>query len=339
MKITSKRILGKYYDVYLIRLAFEMLFVILPAAFLIRTFIFGLYQVPSGSMEHALLVGERFLADKLTYWFRAPRRGEVVAFNEPLYEYSNNKLKNLWERYASWNVSNWTKRIIGIPGDHVVGKIEDGKTVVYLNGKKLDESAYVNSYPLIRVFKSNEAARRGLSGRLEGRWWDDKTFVPSVSNPLMPADNQPFYKIDKNLIIYADPSAGIPLLVKWPQQPEPVVGFQGTPIDEFDVKLGPNQYWMMGDNRRGSADSRMWGPLDADKIPIHGKIIFRIWSMDSDESWFFIDLIKNPIEFWKKIRFRRCLQPITTAHVGDNPQPGHAERAAGESNVLNPKIN
>lgn len=307
MKLTSKRILGKYYDVYLIRLAFEMLFVILPAAFFIRTFIFGLYQVPTGSMEHTLLVGERFFADKLTYWFRAPRRGEIIAFNEPLYEYSSNKFRNLWERYASWNVSNWTKRVIGIPGDHVVGKIEDGKTVVYLNGKKLDESRYVNEYPLIRVFKSKETMRSPV-----GHFWVDKTYVPNVGNPLLPAPNQPYYDIDTNLIIYAPNQAQIPLLVKWPHMPE--YYNQPKSIDEFDVHLGATQYWVMGDNRRGSADSRIWGPLEGNQI--HGKIIFRIWSMDTDEGWLIFDLIKNPVNFWKKIRIDRCLQIINSEKIG-----------------------
>ena len=144
-----KRILGKWYDVPAVRVPFELLFVILPVAFLIRTFGFGLYQVPTGSMETTLLVGERFFADKLSYWFRNPQRGEIIAFNDPRYPYSTNSVVNLWQRYVSFNVSNWTKRVIGVPGDTVKGVIEEGKPVVYVNGKKLDESAYINKYPLI----------------------------------------------------------------------------------------------------------------------------------------------------------------------------------------------
>ena len=43
--------------------------------------------------------------------------------------------------------------VIGVPGDHIKGVIEDGKPVVYVNGKKLDEQAYINKYPLILVME------------------------------------------------------------------------------------------------------------------------------------------------------------------------------------------
>ena len=43
---------------------------------------------------------------------------------------------------------------------------------------------------------------------------------------------------------------------------------------------------------------------------IHGRIIFRIWSIDSDESWWIVDLIKYPIDFWKRVRWSRFFQII-----------------------------
>ncbi len=277
----TKRVLGEWYDNDLIRWTFELFVVVLPVAFIIRTFGFGLYQVPTGSMETTLLVGERFFADKLTYWFRPPRRGEIIAFNDPNFHYSSGSLANFWQRYVSWNVQNWTKRVIGIPGDHVKGVIEDGKPEVYLNGDKLDESAYVNRYPLIK-----------LAVDTPHEHYDWRTYVPGV-----PFDEQPYYKINPANVVRDD-------LGNYEDLREP-----GTPlsVDEFDVKLGDNEYWVMGDNRLGSADSRMWGVLDGQLI--HGKIVFRIWSIDTKEGWLPLSLIKRPIAtFTQDTRWSRCLQ-------------------------------
>ncbi len=68
---------------------------ILLVVFLIRTFFFGLYQVPTGSMETTMLVGERFFADKFTYLFSKPKQGHVISLNSPLYEYSENTRKTI----------------------------------------------------------------------------------------------------------------------------------------------------------------------------------------------------------------------------------------------------
>src|SRR5258708_36956276 len=80
--------------------------VLLLIVFVIRTIGFGLYQVPTGSMETTMLVGERFFADKFTYLFRSPRHGEIISFNDPQYPYSkDNKAKRLFEYYL-WSQSN-----------------------------------------------------------------------------------------------------------------------------------------------------------------------------------------------------------------------------------------
>ena len=61
--------------------------------FLIRTFLFGLYLVPTGSMETTMLVGERFFADKLTPYITSLKHGEIIAFDAPKYAYSSNSIK------------------------------------------------------------------------------------------------------------------------------------------------------------------------------------------------------------------------------------------------------
>lgn len=270
--------------------AFEIIFVILPIAFLIRTMGFGLYVVPTGSMETTLLVGERFFADKLTYWFKDPAYGDIIAFNDPLYSYSNNPVINFWQRYASWNVSNWTKRVIGKPGDHIQGKIENGHPVIYRNGVKLDEP-YVNKYPLIELWTSDPRQA------LKTQQYSKLSITMRSFDPNMPFDKQPFYNIN-------------PALIRLNSLGEPKILQPGTPhadgLDVYDIHLNNTQYWVMGDNRLGSSDCRVWGPLDGKQI--HGKIVFRLWSMDTNESWWIIDLLKNPIAFWKKVRWSRCCE-------------------------------
>ena len=265
----------------------ESLIVIIPVVFLIKTYIFGLYQVPTCSMENTMLVGERFFADKMTPFFRGPKHGEIIAFNHPLYDYSKNPVINWYQRYLDLSITSWTKRVIGVPGDHVQGRIEDGKPVVYRNGEKLDEP-YVNQYPIVELYKPELVENNNFGKGLVRRTFD----------PAKKLDDrlQPFYRIRP--VDAARAKQYVLKSIYYPNDYE-------EDKDIFDVQLGKNQYWMMGDNRRGSWDSRGWGALDGKLI--HGRILFRLWSSDSDESWWIFDLIKHPIDFWQRMRWSRCL--------------------------------
>ena len=60
----------------------------------------------------------------------------------------------------------------------------------------------------------------------------------------------------------------------------------------------------------------MFGPVDGGLI--HGRILFRIFSMDSDEDWMILDLIKHPIDFWTRFRWSRFLQWVSIWPNGRN---------------------
>jgi len=268
----------------------QTLVVFLPIVFLIRTWGYGLYQVPSGSMENTMLVGEFFFADKFTPLFKKPVRGDIISFNDPTYPYSSNPYSHWLETYV-WGPENWTKRVIGLPGEHVEGKIEDGKPVVYIDGVLLNEP-YLNQYPLVPTFdiKGSETWR--------------------TYNPAEAYEDQYFYKMNGSVVkrfkrlldengFVAERISGMPLDVV-----EPRMG-----SDVYDVQLGDNEYWVMGDNRLGSFDCRGWGVLDGSLI--HGRIKFRIFSLDRQENWLPLELLLHPFDFFRRCRWSRSLQFVS----------------------------
>lgn len=283
--------------------------VILMLAFLIRTFGYGLYRVPTGSMETTMLVGELFFADKFSVLFNEPGRGDIISFNDPLFEYSENKFMYLFQAYI-WGPINWTKRVIGVPGDEIRGIIEDGKPVVYRNGKKIDE-IYLNQFPLIGVWKSDPksiAQQIDVESNVEDLW-SYKSYDPSK-----PFKDQPWYSIDAANVRYDE--YGQPFM----REPgKPFLKFESSDntmqhnfwngSDLFYIKLAADEYWVMGDNRMNSYDSRSFGPLK--RKHIHGKIVYRLFSIDSSASWLVLEMIQHPVDFWASIRLNRCMQTVS----------------------------
>lgn len=307
-----------------------ILFVIL----MIRTFGFGLYEVPSPSMETTMLCGDRFFVDKVTPLFCAPKRLAIISFNMPGYTYSSIGVVRFLQTYFLPEMiggpSNWTKRVIGLPGDTVRGAIEDGKPVVYVNGKKIDEP-YLNTYPVAKMLLCDpivamEKVKKEARLLME-RQHIDAQYEPYVIDHLLSSpeyvqtlsydvnksfSEQPFYRMYETRLLK---DAAGQLLLTQPGTPLAKGNMervqQGNNYwegsDEFYVQLNDHQYWVMGDNRQASYDSRFWGPLDASQI--RGKVLFRIMSHDH-QGWMIIDLLKHPIDFWSRMRWNRSFQAL-----------------------------
>jgi signal peptidase I len=102
-----------------------LLGVAILVAVLVRAFVLQTFYIPSQSMEHTLNVWDKVLVNKLVYDFRDADRGEIVVFKAPS-EWQNGE-----------EGEDFIKRIIGIPGDHVV--CCDAQHRLVINGHSLDE--------------------------------------------------------------------------------------------------------------------------------------------------------------------------------------------------------
>lgn len=107
----------------------------IPAAIvvLLRIFVFGMYVIPSRSMENTIMPGDRVITTKLSPRPVALKRGDIVVFKDP-----SNWLANEETTYHS---DYLIKRLIGLPGDTV--ECEGAGQPVKINGVAIDESAYV----------------------------------------------------------------------------------------------------------------------------------------------------------------------------------------------------
>ena len=57
--------------------------VVVVLATLLRTFVFGVYVIPSGSMIDTLEIGDYVVAEKLSYLADDPHQGDIVTFDDP----------------------------------------------------------------------------------------------------------------------------------------------------------------------------------------------------------------------------------------------------------------
>ncbi len=307
-----------YFNQFKKSLLGEIVFILL-AFFIIKTYIGGIYHVPTGSAEPNILVGDRVVGNRMIYkFYRNPERGDYVMFESPNFKFDrSNKLNYFWQKYIGFmdipllglesGPVNVVKRIIAIPGDTVEGRVEDGQTVIYLNGQKLDEP-YLNSYPLIGlkknvgfipfdsllVIRTPEILRKHVK---HGNY----TYVPGVSY-----EKQPYYNMSADEVII-NPYTLKPWLF-YPK--DPTQNRYGKVVDIFGPRVIPQgKYWVMGDNRKNSEDSRYWGFLDESLV--QGTATFILYSIDGEEAFWFLDWIKHPVTFWfKYVRWNRIFKVL-----------------------------
>ena len=190
------------------------LFPVILAVFVLRSFLFEPFKIPSGSMIPTLLVGDLILVNKFTYGIRlpvintkltegtAPKRGDVMVF-----------------RYPPKPSLDYIKRVVGVPGDEVA-YLDKQLTV---NGKPVPKRPVPDFFDEegMQYYKQFEEVLGGTRYRILN---DDSrpAFIPGAENfPLR--DNCRYS------------------------------------VEGVTCKVPEGHYFMMGDNRDNSLDSRYWG--------------------------------------------------------------------------------
>ncbi|MBJ6640587.1 signal peptidase I [Streptomyces sp. DHE7-1] len=151
------------------------LLVCLVFLLLLNAFVVQPFQIPSGSMEQGLRIGDRVLVNKLAYRFGAqPLRGDVVVFDGTGY----------------FGDADYIKRVVGVGGDHVVCCDKEGRLEV--NGRPVDETAFLHpgdspsSVPFDVVVPAD---RLFVLGDHRSRSSDSRDHLGSPGGGMIPVDD------------------------------------------------------------------------------------------------------------------------------------------------------
>lgn len=192
-------------------------FPVLLIVFLLRSFLFEPFRIPSPSLEPSLLTGDFILVNKFDYGTRLPvvhtklfgsgmpKRGDILVFR--------------WPPNPS---VDFIKRVIGLPGD----KISYLNKEIYVNGEKIPQT-FLKDVPV----------------NFEG----DKFVAQLKTENLLGVKHD----------IYVNPNR--------------------TTRDFHDVIVPAGNYFVMGDNRDDSADSRFWGFVPDKNIVGKAVMVWMSW--------------------------------------------------------------
>lgn len=191
---------------YLVELS-RSFFPVLAIVLVLRSFLVEPFQIPSGSMLPTLEVNDFILVNKFAYGLRLPVAGtKILAVDDP------ERGDVMVFRYPDDGVTNYIKRVVGVPGDRI--RYKDHQ--LFLNGDLVDTS-FVARLPPVEMLREQLGEKEHLIFRTMGRTGDG---------------------------------------------------------GEGQWTVGDDEYFVMGDNRDNSNDSRYWGMVPDEMVV--GKA-FAIW--------------------------------------------------------------
>jgi signal peptidase I len=128
-----------------------LVIVALLIATVLKTFVVQPFSIPSGSMQDTLLIHDKVLVNKLVGHVSQIHRGDIVVFDgagnwDPPATESTNPVARIYRNLLGlfgndFGQVDYIKRVIGLPGDHVI--CCDAAGLITVNGVPLHESSYL----------------------------------------------------------------------------------------------------------------------------------------------------------------------------------------------------
>ena len=205
------------------------LFPVIVTVFVLRSFLFEPFKIPSGSMIPTLHIGDLILVNKFHYGIRLPVANTKVTAGNPV-----QRGDVMVFRYPPKPSVDYIKRVVGIPGDEVA----------YLN-KKLT----INGQPV-----ASEALPDYFDESVMRYFRHERESLPGKNHEIIIDSERPGF------IAGAD---------EFPFRDQCRYSVEGVVC-----KVPEGHYFMMGDNRDNSLDSRYWGFVPDKNIV--GKAFF-VW--------------------------------------------------------------
>ena len=190
------------------------LFPVIVVVFLLRSFLFEPFKIPSGSMIPTLQIGDLILVNKFHYGIRLPVANTKVTNGNPV-----QRGDVMVFRYPPKPSVDYIKRVVGIPGDEVA----------YLN-KRLT----VNGQPV-----ASEALPDYFDESTMRYFRHEREQLPGRAHEIIVDNERPAF---------------IPGADEFPMRQNCRYNVEGVVC-----KVPEGHYFMMGDNRDNSLDSRYWG--------------------------------------------------------------------------------